>query len=259
MSSEVLSFEAEEQWLRQALSRYAISRDQVLRDEIVARADWLVTRSARRFSNRGEPFDDLVQEARIGLLKAIERFDPDRSVPFGAYATPTIMGELRRHFRDRTWAVHVPRGSKDIIASAISARDDLARELGRSPRVPEIATRMGLATDTVIEALEANDAYFTRTLESSGAHQIPAAEPALEDLLDRHVLSTLLDRLAPRQRRILHMRFFEGLTQTEIARRIGTSQVHVGRLIAASLAELNRQATNGAAGTDESPTSANHQ
>lgn len=250
MNPEVLSHEAEEQWLRQALSRYSMSRDRVLRDEIAARADWLVTRGARRFSDRGEPFDDLVQEARIGLLKAIERFDPDRSVPFGAYATPTIMGELRRHFRDRTWAVHVPRGSKDIMASVVSARDGLAHELGRSPRVLEIATRMSLATDTVIEALEANDAYVTRTLESAGAHQMPAGEPAFENLLDQHVLSSLLDRLAPRQRRILQMRFFEGLTQTEIAMRIGTSQVHVGRLIAASLAQLNRHATDG---PDEPP------
>jgi len=169
-------------------------------------------------------------------------------VPFGAYATPMIMGELRRHFRDRTWAVHVPRGPKDIMASVVSARDSLAGELGRSPRVPEIATRMGLATDTVIEALEANDAYFTRTLESTGAHQQEAAESAFDNVLDQQVLSSLLDHLAPRQRRILHMRFFEGLTQMEIATRIGTSQVHVGRLIAASLAELNRQATEGADG-----------
>ncbi|MGB8859023.1 MAG: sigma-70 family RNA polymerase sigma factor [Ilumatobacteraceae bacterium] len=252
MNADVLSHEAEEEWLRRALGRYAMSRDRGLRDEIAARADWLAARSARRFSDRGEPFDDLVQEARIGLLKAIERFDLDRSVPFGAYATPTIIGELRRHFRDRTWAVHVSRGSKDIMASVVAARDALALELGRSPRVPEIATRMNLATDTVIEALEANDAYFTRSLESAGAQQRPVAEPAFENVVDRVVLSALLDRLAPRQRRILQMRFFEELTQSEIALRIGTSQVHVGRLIAASIAQLNRYAAD--AGTDEPPT-----
>ncbi len=251
MNSEVRSYEAEDQWLRQSLSRYAVSRDQALRDEIATRADWLAIRSARRFSDRGEPFDDLVQEARIGLLKAIERFDQDRSVPFGAYATPTIMGELRRHFRDRTWAVHVPRGTKDIMASVVSTRDGLAGELGRSPRVSEIATRMSLATDTVIEALEANDVYFTRTLESAGAHRTPATEPAVENLLDRVVLSSLLDHLAPRQRKILQMRYFEELTQTEIATRIGTSQVHVGRLIAASLDQLHRSTFDGATGPDE--------
>jgi RNA polymerase sigma-B factor len=251
MNPDVRSYKAEDQWLRQALSRYAMSRDRALRDEIAARADWLAIRSARRFSDRGEPFDDLVQEARIGLLKAIERFDQDRSVPFGAYATPTIMGELRRYFRDRTWAVHVPRGSKDIMAAVVSARDGMAGELGRSPLVPEIAQRMNLATDTVIEALEANDVYFTRTLQSAGAHRTPATEPAFEDLLDRVVLSSLLDQLAPRQRKILQMRYFEELTQTEIATRIGTSQVHVGRLIAASLDHLNRYTIDG---SDEEPT-----
>jgi RNA polymerase sigma-B factor len=250
MNPDVSSYEAEDQWLRHALSRYAMSRDRALRDEIAARADWLAIRSARRFSGRGEPFDDLVQEARIGLLKAIERFDEDRSVPFGAYATPTIMGELRRHFRDRTWVVHVPRGSKDVMASVVSARDGLVGELGRSPRVPEIAQRMNLATDTVIEALEANDVYFTRTLQSAGAHQLPTAEPAFENLLDRIELSSLLDHLAPRQRKILQMRYFEELTQTEIATRIGTSQVHVGRLIAASLDQLNRYTIDG---SDEAP------
>ncbi len=246
-------YEDEEQWLGEALRRYSTSRDTNLRDEIAARADWLVTRSARRFSERGEPFDDLVQEARIGLLKAIERFDPVRGVPFGAYATPTIMGELRRHFRDRTWAVHVPRSQKDIVASVVSARDGLALELGRSPRVQEIATRMSLTTDTVIEALEANDTYFTRTLESTGAHQVPANEPAFDEVLDQQVLASLLDHLAPRERKILHMRYFLGLTQAEIATRIGTSQVHVGRLLSASLVQLKLYAASGEAGADEPP------
>ena len=125
-------------------------------DEIAARTDWLVTRGARRFSDRGEPLDDLIQEARIGLLKAIERFDPERRVPFGAYATPTIMGELRRHFRDRTWAVHVPRGAKDLLAPVVAARNDLTHELGRAPRVAEIAAHLQLTTDTVLVVLEAN-------------------------------------------------------------------------------------------------------
>ena len=256
MNPGVLQYAAEDEWLRDALGRYSTSKDPSLRDEIAARADWLVTRSARRFSERGEPFDDLVQEARIGLLKAIERFDPARGVPFGAYATPTILGELRRHFRDRTWAVHVPRGQKDIIASVVAARDGLAIELGRSPRVQEIATRMGLTTDTVIEALEANDTYFTRTLESTGAHQVPANEPAFDDVLDQQVLASLLDQLAPRQRTILHMRYFLGLTQAEIAINIGTSQVHVGRLLAASLVQLNRLAASGEVGGSEPPAQA---
>jgi RNA polymerase sigma-B factor len=124
-------------------------------------------------------------------------------------------------------------------------------ELGRSPRVPEIAQRMNLATDTVIEALEANDVYFTPALQSAGAHRAPATEPALEGLLDRVVLSSLLDHLAPPQRKILQMRYFEELTQTEIATRIGASQVHIGRLIAASLDQLNRYTIDS---SDEAPT-----
>ncbi len=242
MKPEIPSSGAEEDWLREALGRYSVSRDQRLRDEIAARAEWLATRGAHRFSNRGEPFDDLVQEARIGLLKAIDRFDPDRNLPFGVYATPTIMGELRRHFRDRTWGVHVPRSAKDRRVAVATAYDDLSLELGRSPRVSEIASRMGLPTDSVIDALEAGQAYRTRTLDTTDSTWVVSTEATFDDVLDRQVLSSLLDRLPVRQRRVLQMRFFDGLTQTEIAARIGTSQVHVGRLIATSLAELNRYA-----------------
>jgi RNA polymerase sigma-B factor len=245
MTPVITDYGAQDEWLREALEHFSVSRDQRLREEIAARADWLVTRGARRFSDRGEPFDDLVQEARIGLLKAIDRFDPNRNIPFGAYATPTIMGELRRHFRDRTWAVHVPRSAKDLIAAVAGVRDDLSRELGRSPRVAEIASRMNLPTDTVIEVLEASNAYSTRQLDPADPGRAAASEPAFDNVLDRQVLGSLLDVLPPRQRRILQLRFFDGLTQAEIAARIGTSQVHVGRLIAASLAQLNRRALEG--------------
>jgi len=239
----------DEEWLGEALSRYAVSRDQRLRDEIAVRADWLATRGASRFSDRGESFDDLVQEARIGLLKAIDRFDPGRNLPFGVYATPTIMGDLRRHFRDRTWGVHVPRGAKDLRAAVATARDDLSRELGRSPRVSEIASRLQLPTDSVIATLEASNAHNIRTLGVTESGRLRSTEVAFDNVLDRDVLVSLLDRLPSRQRAILHMRFFDELTQAEIGERIGTSQVHVGRLIAASLAELHRYA-------DEGPTEA---
>lgn len=247
MKPGVLNSEADEGWLSEALFRYSVSHDQQLRDQIAARAEWLASRGARRFADRGEPFDDLVQEARIGLLKAIERFDPARGVQFGAYATPTIMGELRRHFRDRTWAVHVPRGAKDLVGAVMTARDDLSRELGRSARVSEIATRAGLPTDAVIEALslEASNAYRTRSIDTADSGRALAVDAEFDDVLDREVLSSLLNRLPSRLRRILEMRFFEELSQTQIAARIGTSQVHVGRLIAASLAELNRHVVEG--------------
>jgi RNA polymerase sigma-B factor len=240
MSRDALTLAAEEEWLRGALDHYAVTRDHTVRDEIAARADWLAKRSAQRFSDRGEPFDDLVQEARIGLLKAIDRFDPGRNLPFGVFATPTIMGELRRHFRDRTWGVHVPRGAKDLRGAVSAARDDLTTELGRSPRVSEIADRLHLPTDAVIDAIEASNAYHTGTLPTADSGQVRSTDAAFDDVLDRQVLTSLLDYLPSRQRRILHLRFFDGLTQAEIAERIGTSQVHVGRLIAASLAELNR-------------------
>ncbi len=245
MKRDVFTSEADEERLRDALSRYSVSHDQQLRDEIAAETDWLATRSARRFSDRGEPFDDLLQEARIGLLKAIQRFDPDRHVQFGAYATPTIMGELRRHFRDRTWGVHVPRRAKDLAGAVTTAREDLSRGLGRSPRASEIATRMDLPTDWVIEALEASNAYRTRTIDTADSGRVPSVDVAFDDVLDRDVLSSLLKRLPSRQRTILEMRFVEDLSQAQIAARIGTSQAHVGRLIAASLAELNRHVVEG--------------
>lgn len=238
--SDALSFAADEGWIGEALDRYSVSHDHRLRDEIAARSDWLATRSARRFSDRGEPFDDLVQEARIGLLKAIQRFEPGRNVPFGAYATPTIMGELRRHFRDRTWGVHVPRSAKDPIGAVTTARQDLSRDLGRPPLVAEIAARLDMPTDSVIEVLEASNAYRTRTIDSVDCGRMRSVDTGLDTVLDRAVISSLLERLPPRQRSMLEMRFLDELTQAQIAVRIGTSQVHVGRLIAASLAELNR-------------------
>lgn len=229
--------EIDERWLQESLERYVESRETSLRDEIAEQTSWLATRGARRFADRGEPFDDLVQVARIGLLNAIERFDPTHGVPFGAYATPTIMGELRRYFRDHTWGVHVSRRAKDLRPAVNAATETLSKELQRSPRISEIAARMRLPEESVIEALEANNAYRAHTLDQAG-RGVPAAEVNFEAVLNREVISGLLDRLRPRQRQILYMRFFEELSQAQIADKIGTSQVHVGRLIASSLAEL---------------------
>ena len=129
--------EGDEEWLLEALQRYATYRERDLRDAIAERTSWLATRGARRFADCGEPFDDLVQVARIGLLNAIDRFDPFQGVPFGAYATPTIMGELRRYFRDHTWGVHVSRRAKDLRPAVNAASEALSKELQRSPRVSE--------------------------------------------------------------------------------------------------------------------------
>jgi RNA polymerase sigma-B factor len=228
----------DERWLQESLERFSATRDKDLRDTIAEHTLWLATRGARRFADCGEPFDDLVQVARIGLLNAIDRFDPTHGVPFGAYATPTIMGELRRYFRDHTWSVHVSRRAKDLRPAVNATNETLTKELHRSPRVSEIADRMRVPEDAVIEALEANSAYRAHTLDPSRGGNTPSVEVNLEGVLNRQVIAGLLDSLRPRERQILYLRFFEELSQAQIAEQIGTSQVHVGRLIASSLAEL---------------------
>src|SRR3954470_7394380 len=205
-----------------------MGRDKELRDEIAVQTSWLATRAARRFADSGEPFDDLFQVARIGLLNAIDRYDPAHGVPFGAYATPTIMGELRRYFRDHTWGVHVSRRAKDLRPAVNAASEALSKELQRSPRISEIAARTRIPEEAVIEALEANNAYRAHALDPAGRNA-PAVESNLDDVLDRQVITGLLDKLQPREREILYLRFFEELSQAQIAEHIGTSQVHVGR------------------------------
>jgi len=223
--------------LDESLCRYSGTHSIALRDQIVADATWMAMRGARHFSHRGEPFDDLLQVARIGLLNAVERFDPSHGVAFGAYATPTIMGELRRHFRDRTWTVYVPRRAKDMRNAVGSATDDLRADLHRTPRAAEIADRLAITTGLVNEVQQANNARYATTLDRADGRRDESGD-GFDAMLDRTVLAALLAHLAPRERRVLELRFFEELSQAEIAQRIGTSQVHVGRLIVASLAAL---------------------
>jgi RNA polymerase sigma-B factor len=227
-----------DEWLLDALRRLAQTGDPALREEIVEQTNWLALRSARRFASRGEPLDDLLQVARIGLLKAIDRFDVTMGVPFGAYATPTILGELRRYFRDQTWSVHVPRRAKDLRPAVNEAHDHLSKELGRSPKIDEIAAHLRVGPDAVLEALEANNAYRSFALDPTDTGRGLATSGDLEEVVDREVVLGLLERLRPRERKILYLRFYEELSQSQIAERIGTSQVHVGRLINSSLATL---------------------
>lgn len=234
-------------WLAEAFARLASVEG--TRSEIAVRMGWLAERCARRFWDAGEPQDDLVQVANIGLLHAIDRFDPSIGVPFGAFATPTIMGELRRHFRDRTWSVYVPRRAKDIRTAVNATRDALAHELDRSPRPAEIADRLRLPEDRVIEALEANNAYRSHSLDDS-THARPVDDPGFDTAIDRAELEALLRHLPERQRRILVLRYFEEMSQEQIAQVIGTSQVHAGRLIATSLAALRRIADASAEADD---------
>ena len=239
--------DADDAWVQTALEQYAMHREPTLRDEIVERTLWLAQRGARRFLDRGEPLDDLVQVARLGLLKTVDRYDPGHGVQFGPYATPTIMGELRRHFRDYTWSMHVSRRAKDLRSAVNEANDELAKQMGRFPRIEEIAARLGVPPTSVIEALEANHAYRAYPLDpATSSSHTPIVESNFEQVLDRDVIIGLLDQLRPRERRILYLRFFEELSQAQIAEKIGTSQVNVGRLITASLAALRQHIADGA-------------
>ncbi len=243
---------ADETWLAEALQRYALSRDVALRDEIQERADWLAARSVRRFADAGEPADDLLQVARLGLFKAIERFDPNTGVPFGAYATPTIMGELRRHFRDHTWSVHVPRRAKDLRQSVVGAVQELTGQLGQAPTVAQISKHLGVEQEAVIEALDAHNAYRSSSLDPQRpGHNGLDTHDAYEAVLDRKVVESLLDRLTDRERLVVELRFFEELSQQKIAERIGASQVHVGRILSSSLTKMRALASADADGFAE--------
>ena len=228
----------DDEWLQESLLAFSLSPEPTLRDEIAARCDWLAVRGARRFASRGEPFDDLLQVARIGLIKAIARFDPKNGAHFSAYATPTIMGEIRRYFRDHTWDLHVSRRIKDLRPSVQSVTEQLTTDLGRPPLVSEIAASLEISEDSVLETMEAGNAYRSVTLDPAGSSQLYASDNDFEEMINRDLIVQVLDQLPVRQRKILYLRFFEERTQAEIAAEIGTSQVHVSRLIASSLLNL---------------------
>lgn len=235
--------------LRRTFAAYAGSRDPALRDQLVEAHLGLAEYLARRFSNRGEPLDDLVQVASVGLLKAVDRFDPDRGVEFSTYATHTIVGELKRHFRDKGWAVRAPRRMQELYLRLGSIISVLSQELGRSPTIAELATDAGVTEEEVLEALEAGHAYRFASLDApspgeddSLGSRLGTDDPNLADAEHRVALSPLLATLPEREQTILHLRFFEGLTQSEIAGRLGISQMHVSRLLARSLAQLRAAA-----------------
>jgi RNA polymerase sigma-B factor len=206
---------------------------------------------ARRFTNRGEPLDDLVQVASLGLVKAVERFDPSRGLEFTTFATPTIVGELKRHFRDKGWAVRVPRRVQELHLRVTRVIDDLALELGRSPTVQEIAVRAGTTEDEVIEAIDAGSAYRSASLDAGRSDdeespgllgQLGGLDPELSRAERRAALGPLLSGLGEREQVMLYLRFYEGMTQSEIAKRLGISQMHVSRLLTRSLDQLRRRA-----------------
>lgn len=218
------------------------------REQLVHQYIGLVEFLARRFRNRGEPLEDLVQVGTIGLLKAIDRFDLEREVQFSTYATPTIVGELKRHFRDKGWAVHVPRRLQELHLELTKIVGRLGQELGRSPTVAEIAEAAGTSEESVLEGLEIARAYNFTSLDApldtedggstSFADQLGEEDEHLENLEYRASLAPEMARLSERERNILYLRFFRGLTQSEIADRLGISQMHVSRLLGRTLMKL---------------------
>ncbi len=223
------------------------SRRVDIRSQLVTIHQPLVEHLARRFRNRGEPYDDLVQVATIGLIKAIDRYDPARGVEFSTYATPTIVGEIKRWFRDKGWAIRVPRRLQEMRLEIGSATGALTQELGRSPTVAELAERIGASEDEILEGIESAAAYSTLSLdapegsESDGPSvldMLGAEDEALEGVENREALKPLLAGLPERERRILLLRFFAGMTQSQIAAEVGISQMHVSRLLARTLVRL---------------------
>jgi RNA polymerase sigma-B factor len=220
---------------------------QAIRDQLVETHLPLVEYLARRFRNRGELHDDLVQVATIGLIKSVDRFDLERGVEFSTYATPTIVGEIKRHFRDKGWAIRVPRRLQELKLSLAKATSELAQRNGRSPTVSELAVFLGMSEEDVLEGLESANAYSTVSLDTpeSGdsdalavADTLGVVDESLEGVEYRESLKPLLDQLPPREKRILLLRFFGNMTQSQIAAELGISQMHVSRLLARTLAQL---------------------
>jgi RNA polymerase sigma-B factor len=220
-----------------------------LRNQLVRMHIPLVEHLARRFRNRGEPLDDLTQVATIGLIKSVDRFDPERGVEFSTYATPTIVGEIKRHFRDKGWAVRVPRRLQELRLSLTTATSELSQRHGRSPTVHELAEHLGISEEEVLEGLESANAYSTLSLDvpdtddesPAVADTLGAEDDALEGVEYRESLKPLLAQLPQREQRILVLRFFRNMTQSQIASEVGISQMHVSRLLARTLAQLREK------------------
>ncbi|MFE1797710.1 RNA polymerase sigma factor SigF [Streptomyces sp. NPDC059517] len=225
-------------------AEYAEIRGQLVRMHMP-----LAEHLARRFRNRGEPLDDLTQVATVGLIKSVDRFDPERGVEFSTYATPTVTGEIKRHFRDKGWAVRVPRRLQELRLALTTATAELSQQYGRSPTVHELAESLAISQEEVLEGLESANAYSTLSLDvpdtddesPAVADTLGAEDEALEGVEYRESLKPLLDDLPPREKRIMLLRFFANMTQSQIAREVGISQMHVSRLLARTLAQLREK------------------
>lgn len=236
---------------RQLLREYRRTHNPATRERLVELNSDLVHYIARRFINRGEPLEDIEQVGFLGLIQAIERFDPSLENEFSTFATPTISGEIRRHFRDRSWAVRVPRRLQENYLRVARAREQLSSELSREPSIAEIAERVGLEAEEVLAALEVSPAQHTLSLEATSTgspedgrelgERLGGADLDLDRVEMRQVIDQVMAHLTPRERQIMTLRFVEQLPQTEVAKRLGISQMHVSRLQRAAIEHMRRE------------------
>lgn len=228
---------------KRLLEAYKIDGDKVARDRLIEEMIPLVRSLAVRYAGRGEAVEDLIQVGSVGLIKAVDRFDLDRGVELSTYAVPTIVGEIRRHFRDKAWAIHVPRRLKELNQRLGTVLDDLTAELGRSPTIEELAKASGADEEEVLEALDSSQAYTARSLsalldeggDGSLVDTLAQEEAGYGQVETGALVGMGLDSLDARERRIVELRFFDGLTQSQIAAKVGISQMHVSRLLRQAL------------------------
>jgi RNA polymerase sigma-B factor len=235
---------------RELFRRYKEEGDEEARSQLIVSHLNLVRFLAAKFANRGEPLEDLVQVGTIGLIKAIDRFEPSRGLEFTTYATPTILGEIKRHFRDKGWSVRVPRRLQELSAKVNHATEKLTVQLQHSPTVDEIADYLNVSPDEVLEAMESGEAYSSVPLETSGSDdddslsvldRIGEEDPELSATDDRIMLDRVLSEFTPKEQEVVKLRFYQGLTQAEIAERLGISQVQVSRLLRRTLKRMQEK------------------
>lgn len=236
---------------RELFRRYKEEGDEEAREQLIVSHVNLVRYIAAKFKNRGEPLDDLIQVGTIGLIKAIDRFDPSRGLEFTTYATPTIMGEIKRHFRDKGWTIRVPRRLQELSAKVNTVTDELTVELQRSPSIDEIAARLGTTPDEVLEAMESSSAYSSVPLEGQGGTEeddAPAVidryasvDNDLEASDDRMILEDVISEFPEADQQAIRMRYLDGMTQVEIAKKLGISQVQVSRMLRRALRRIQEK------------------
>lgn len=232
--------------VEELLIAYHRAGDQSAREAALVELMPLVRALASRYAGRGEPLEDLVQVGSVGLIKAVDRFDVDRGVDFTSYAIPTIVGEIRRHFRDKAWAMHIPRRLKELSLRLSRTLDELTTELGRSPTIAELALATGVDEEDVVDALDSSNAYTTRSLhapyeeggDDSLADRLGTEETGYAEVEDGALVAAGLGALDERERQIVELRFFEEMTQSQIAAEVGISQMHVSRLLRRALATM---------------------